>query len=118
MALGVLLGAFGSHGLKNVISDHYLDVYKTGNLYHFIHSLGLLITVSILAKKGLTEEAKKSFLFFLIGIILFSGSLYILSIAEWVGLPQLKIAGAITPIGGIFFVLAWLYSAVVIVRRA
>lgn len=116
-AFAVALGAFGAHGLKSAITPHYLDVFETGNKYHFIHSLGLIISIYILAKLGDPKITRRVFMFFLIGIILFSGSLYILSIADLIGMPQLKFMGAITPIGGVFFILAWAYSAFVLLKR-
>ena len=100
MFLAVVLGAFGSHALKGQISDHYLEVYKTGVLYHMIHALGLfallwLSTMSADPRLGLAKY------FMLAGIILFSGSLYILSITG------IKWLGAVTPLGGVSFLIAW-----------
>jgi len=111
MALAVILGAFGAHALKPRITPHYLDVFETASRYHFIHGLGMMATIFFLSDVVPIHTIGRIFLMFLVGIVLFSGSLYILSIADLIGLPQLKFMGAITPIGGVFFVLAWSYSA-------
>ena len=101
MFLGVALGAFGSHALRGKITDYYLEVYKTAVLYHFIHALGLFVVAWL---STLTTDPKVSLAgyFMLAGIIIFSGSLYALSISG------LKWLGAITPIGGLCFLAAWI----------
>ena len=117
LALAVLLGAFGAHALKEQLSPHYLDVYETANKYHFIHSLGMVLAVYLVDRIANRGQVRLIFLFFLAGIILFSGSLYILSIADLLGRPGLKMMGAITPIGGVFFVTAWAYAAFIFMRN-
>ncbi len=114
--LAVVFGAFGSHALKAKITPHYLDVFQTANRYHFIHALGMVLCVYVLSGLASKSAVRRIFIFFLIGLILFSGSLYILSIAEMIGVPQLKMMGAITPIGGLFFIMAWLYSAYLMLK--
>lgn len=116
LALAVALGAFGSHLLKDKLSAHYFSVFETANRYHFIHALGLAIVVYIFGQ-GREGTTKVVTILFLSGIGLFSGSLYVLSIAEYIGLPQLKLMGAITPLGGISFIAAWLYSAYHILKN-
>ena len=104
MALAVLLGAFGAHALKNSMTPEMLAVYKTGVEYQFYHALGLLLIGSL----GFHIESKwvgRSGLFLALGILLFSGSLYALS------LTGIKMIGAITPIGGVSFVLGWIFLA-------
>ncbi len=97
--LTVIFGAFGSHALSVLLSETgYTEVFKTGVLYQMFHSLGILIT-GILNKNSLT---KWSGYLFLLGIILFSGSLYALS------LSGLKSLGAITPLGGVCFTVGWI----------
>ena len=100
MFLGVTLGAFGSHALKGKISDYYMDVYKTAVLYHFIHALGIFVVAWLSTLSG-DPKIQFAGLFFILGIFLFSGSLYLLAITE------LKVLGAITPIGGISFLIGW-----------
>ena len=102
--IAILLGAFGAHGLKNKITADYLIVFNTGVKYHFYHALGLMIT-GILAFHFPYEPLYIPCIFFIIGIILFSGSLYVLSISG------LKWVGAITPFGGLSFIIGWILTA-------
>ena len=101
MFLAVALGAFGSHALRGKLTDHYLEIYKTGVLYHFIHALGLFV-VAWLSTQTQNPKVNLAGIFMLTGIVLFSGSLYLLSITgqKWLG--------AITPLGGLSFLFAWL----------
>ena len=102
-ALAVIIGAFGAHGLKDVLTDDYSrSVYEKGNLYHFIHSIALIVN-GILSKIFSQLDFMISGYLFLLGIILFSFSLYALAITD------IKKLGAITPLGGICFIFAWLY---------
>ena len=100
--LSVVLGAFGAHYLKNTLNDYSLSVFQTGVLYQFFHSIGILVLV-LLSKSINNLNLDLSIWFFTIGIILFSGSLYLLAITG------LKWLGAITPIGGMFFILGWMF---------
>lgn len=101
MFLAVMLGAFGAHALRSKLTDHYMDVYKTAVLYHMIHALGLFV---VAWASTLTGDGKVNLAgwFILSGIILFSGSLYILSVTS------IKWIGAITPLGGLAFLAGWL----------
>lgn len=108
-ALGVIIGAFGAHGLKAKLSPDMLTVYQTGVQYHFYHTFALL-AVGLLALKFQSGLLTSSGWSFLIGIIIFSGSLYTLSIT---GISKL---GAITPIGGLFFIIGWVMLAVAVVK--
>ena len=112
LALAVGLGAFGAHGLRGRLNAEMLDVYKTAVLYHFLHALGMLI-VSVLPKTGAVSEPGAQTVCWLLmaGILLFSGSLYLLAVT---GISAL---GAITPIGGVAFIAAWVCLAWMIVRR-
>ncbi|EJP02654.1 DUF423 domain-containing protein [Leptospira interrogans] len=98
--LGVALGAFGAHGLKSILSPEMLAIYETGNRYHLIHTIPPLILALTghLNNNGLVWISS---ILFLAGILIFSGSLYILSVTG------IKILGAITPIGGVSFLIAW-----------
>ena len=103
-ALCVIIGAFGAHGLKDVLANEYSrNIYDKANFYHFIHSLGLIIN-GVLAKLFTEINFSLSGYLFLIGIILFSFSLYALAIYT-----DAKILGAITPFGGACFIIGWLY---------
>ena len=110
MALAVGIGAFGAHFFEARISDHYMDVYKTAVLYQFIHSLGLVIVLMYLDVKNITSSKWINWTF-LIGLICFCGSLYIISFNEMLDMPGLRKFGAIAPIGGLSFVAAWVLSA-------
>lgn len=94
---GVAMGAFGAHGLKNMLSEHHLDVYKTAVNYQIWHAL-LLGIIARLPEQRLLYWAGWAAL---VGIVLFSGSLYVLSISNisWLGM--------ITPCGGLAFLTAW-----------
>ena len=100
MFLGVVLGAFGSHALRDKLAGHYLEVYKTGVLYHFIHALALFI-VAWLSTQNNDPKIYAAGIFFVIGIVFFSGSLYILSVT------QIKWLGVLTPLGGLSFLIGW-----------
>ena len=96
----VMLGAFGAHGLKKVISPEMLEVYKTGVQYQFYQTFALL-AVGILMHLSPSKALKWSANLFVIGILLFSGSLYALAVTD------IKILGAITPFGGVTFIAGW-----------
>ena len=99
--LTVALGAFGAHGLKTRLSEDMMAVYQTGVQYHMFHSLGLIavgITAGQLAPTPLLTWSGWAMA---AGILLFSGSLYVLSISG------IKILGAITPFGGVAFLIGW-----------
>ena len=99
--LAVALGAFGAHGLKAIISPEMLEVYKTGVQYHFYHTFALLV-VGILMNFKYTKALKWSAYLFMAGIVLFSGSLYVMAISG------VKALGLITPFGGTVWIVAWI----------
>jgi uncharacterized membrane protein YgdD (TMEM256/DUF423 family) len=106
MALGVILGAFGAHGLRDRLDAYSMGVYEKAVFYHFIHALGLLV-VSFLPKTGTFSEFATNWVcgLLLAGILIFSGSLYLLAVTGN------RMLGAITPIGGVSFIAAWLMLA-------
>lgn len=108
LALAVILGAFGAHALKAKLSDYQLGIFETGIRYHFIHGIGILALVGL---KGFisTKELKIIKLLLILGILFFSGSLYLLATRELFGIEHWKFLGPLTPIGGLFFIMAWLY---------
>lgn len=110
MALGVLFGAFGAHALKKILSPDMLAVFNTGVEYQFYHALGLLL-VGLIGFRIKSKWLNWSGILMIFGIIIFSGSLYALSISG------IKILGAITPIGGLAFVAGWICFAVAILRK-
>ncbi len=101
LALAVALGAFGAHGLKSQLSTDMLQTYKTGVEYHFYHALGLLL-IGILAVSFPSELFKWSAILISVGIVLFSGSLYVLAVSG------IKWLGAVTPVGGLSFIAGWI----------
>lgn len=98
--IAVALGAFGAHGLEGKIPDKYLETWQTAVQYQMFHAVGLLV-LGLLAGKIDSPLINWSGWLMLIGIILFSGSLFVLSVT------QIKVLGAITPLGGVSFLVAW-----------
>ncbi|WP_312753458.1 DUF423 domain-containing protein [Rummeliibacillus suwonensis] len=102
--LSVAFGAFGAHALKDVLTEHYAAVWETAVQYQMFHAIGLIVIGILMSKSllGPTPMLSRAGVLMFIGVILFSGSLYVLAIT------QIKILGAITPIGGVLFLVAWL----------
>lgn len=111
LALAVGLGAFGAHALKDLLSDADKALYETANKYHFIHALGMLI-LSQLVKKMHRKPLKWAGIFLFSGIVLFSGSLYALALSQAILGERLSVLGAITPLGGLAFIIGWLIVAI------
>jgi len=106
MALAVGMGAFGAHALKERLDEYSQGVYEKAVFYHFVHGIGILL-VSLLARSGILSasgEARAGWLMAL-GIVLFSGSLYTLAISG------ARILGAVTPFGGVAFIIGWIILA-------
>jgi len=104
-SLAVAIGAFGAHGLEPYLDAKQVATFKTASLYHYIH---LLVMLVIAFKLNSTHKVlQTSFWLFFAGIILFSGSLYILSTKDLIGGDVWNFVGPITPIGGLFFILGW-----------
>jgi uncharacterized membrane protein YgdD (TMEM256/DUF423 family) len=110
MVVGVVLGAFGAHGLRTRLPPDLLAIYETGVRYHLVHGLGLFVT-AWLAGEDRTRAPRLAGLLMAIGILLFSGSLYLLA------LTGIRTFGAITPIGGLAWVAAWGIIATANLRR-
>ncbi|WP_456273002.1 DUF423 domain-containing protein [Bacillus sp. AK031] len=108
--LSVALGAFGAHALEGKISQKYIDTWNTGVLYQMFHSIGILIVGVLAGNIAASSLLNWSGWLMLIGIILFSGSLYILS------LSGIKVLGAITPLGGVAFLIAWVLLIITAVK--
>lgn len=113
-ALAVGLGAFGAHGLKNFVSNNAIATFETGVRYHFYHVFALL-AVAILYKDFVA--VKTAGWLFMAGTALFSGSLYALTFIQGMVLPGYKWVGAITPLGGMFFITGWLWLFVAVARK-
>jgi uncharacterized membrane protein YgdD (TMEM256/DUF423 family) len=112
LAIAVMLGAFGAHGLRGRIDDYSMNIYERAVLYHFLHALGMLI-VSILPRAGVLSESRMKWVAGLLcaGVVLFSGSLYVFAITG------VRTLGAITPFGGLSFIAAWLLLAYWLVSK-
>ncbi len=104
--VGVAVGAFGAHGLKAVLSPEMLAVYKTGVDYQMWHTLALGLIAVFRQQATESELLKWAGWLMFSGIVLFSGSLYLLAVFN------MKWLGMITPLGGLSFILAWLLVAV------
>ena len=105
MFLGVAAGAFGAHGLKSFLSPEMKQVYETGVKYQIYHALALLL-LSVIAPRTPNPWVERAGFSFLIGIFLFSGSLYALS------LSGIKKFGFITPLGGLAFLAGWAFLSI------
>ena len=99
--LAVVFGAFGAHALKGKLDDQALKVFETAVQYHFYHTLALLVVGMIALNQPQTVLLKSSGWLFVIGILVFSGSLYLLS------LTGVRWLGAITPLGGLALIAGW-----------
>jgi len=112
LGLAVILGAFGAHVLRAKLDAYAMGVYERAVFYHFIHAIGLLV-VPVLVRINAVRLPSGTLVcaLLLAGIIFFSGSLYLLAVtgARWMG--------AVTPIGGVCFIAAWLVLAVAIARN-
>ncbi len=100
MFLAVALGAFGAHGLRQRLSPDMLAIFETGVRYHVYHALALL-AVAWVADKNPESFANAAGWAFTLGIVVFSGSLYILSISG------IRWLGAVTPLGGVALLVGW-----------
>ena len=100
MCLGVALGAFGSHALRDRVSAYHLDVFKTAVFYHFIHALGLFVIAWLWTKYN-NPVLNWVGIYLTVGIILFSGSLYIYA------MTNIRWLGFVAPFGGFCFILGW-----------
>lgn len=106
--LSVALGAFAAHALKEKISDYAVNIFETGVRYQFYHVFALL-AAGILYKEFSNKFIRWSGIFFIAGIILFSGSLYILTYIKGAVMPGYNWIGAITPAGGLAFIFGWIF---------
>ncbi|CAM4170585.1 DUF423 domain-containing protein [Lederbergia lenta] len=109
--LAVGLGAFGAHALEGKLEPKYLEVWKTGVMYQMFHALGLIAIGILSGNVSASSLLTTSGWFMLSGIILFSGSLYVLSTSG------IKILGAITPLGGVAFLISWVLLIIFAVKH-
>ena len=99
-ALSVIMGAFGAHAFKSKLSEYSMSIYNKAVLYQMFHSTAIILVV-LLGETFQTSEFNISAWLFIFGILIFSGSLYLLAITG------VKWLGAITPIGGLLFIIGW-----------
>jgi uncharacterized membrane protein YgdD (TMEM256/DUF423 family) len=112
LGLTVILGAFGAHGLRGRLDAYSMAIYEKAVFYQFIHALGVLIVPLFTRAGALTESATVWVCGLLLaGVLIFSGSLYALA------LTGIRTFGAITPIGGLSFIAAWLLLGYRLIRR-
>ena len=111
--LSVIIGAWAAHGIQNFIPDsdvlksNKISSFKTGVRYQFFHTI-LILILGIIPKDKFTKHLNLAFLFTVIGVVLFSGSIYLLALKSQIGLNYFgKVLGPITPIGGLTLILAW-----------
>lgn len=106
LALAVALGAFGAHGLRDRLDAYSLGIWEKAVFYHVVHALGMLVA-PVLARAGLASPVETwwACLLLALGILLFSGSLYLLAVTG------LRWLGAVTPIGGVLFLAGWVTLA-------
>jgi uncharacterized membrane protein YgdD (TMEM256/DUF423 family) len=107
--LAVLLGAFGAHGLKNILDGAAMGTFKTGITYQFYHGIGLVILA--LVSKTFNIELKRSAFLFVLGTVLFSFNCYLYAIT------QVKIIALIIPLGGVSFITGWLLFIISISKK-
>ena len=110
MFIAVAAGAFGAHALKQILSAEMLTIWQTAANYQMMHALGL-IAIALLMPRFNQALLKRAGITMLIGIVIFSGSLYALA------LTGIRMLGAITPIGGVAFLLAWAMLVWVAIRH-
>jgi len=112
LAAAVALGAFGAHGLKNHLDAYLMGIWEKAVFYHFVHSFGLL-AAGLAIRTGCLEPLAGTRVSWLLlaGIILFSGSLYALA------LTRVTVLGAITPLGGLSFIAAWVWMGAGFLRQ-
>ncbi|HNS13221.1 MAG TPA: DUF423 domain-containing protein [Bacteroidia bacterium] len=115
-ALAVILGAFGAHALKAKISVENLQIFETGVRYQFYHALALLL-LAVIFDKISAGQAQLAGYCFLIGVILFSGSIYLLATRELLEIDSWnKVLGPITPIGGLTLISGWVFFFIAVLK--
>ncbi len=107
----VIFGAFGAHALKDQLSPPLMQAYQTGVYYQFFHTFALLAVGILLERRGALRLLKWSGVCFTLGILLFSGSLYVLA------LSGIRVFGMVTPLGGLLFIVAWFLMWLAVVKH-
>ncbi|MGE7949069.1 DUF423 domain-containing protein [Lysinibacillus sp. NPDC093688] len=112
--LAVALGAFGAHALKEVLDDYSRGIWETAVQYQMFQATAILIIGILMSSKllGAVKQLNLAGIFFNLGIVFFSGSLYVLAISG------VKVLGAITPIGGVLFLVGWVLIIITALKHA
>ncbi|MDM1396331.1 DUF423 domain-containing protein [Myroides odoratimimus] len=108
-AIGIVLGAFGAHGLKKVVTEAQVATFEIGVRYQMYHALFLLF----IGICGIFSDKAKKIVMYLVlfGILFFCGSIYLLTFKDMITI-DLRVIGPITPVGGVLFIVAWLYAGI------
>ncbi|HVG13183.1 MAG TPA: DUF423 domain-containing protein [Flavisolibacter sp.] len=114
--LGVVLGAFGAHGLKKLVGPETVSTFQTGVQYQMYHAFGLLL-IAILFQQFHNTLLQWAGVFFIGGIVLFSGSLYLLSLLKAKGTVGISGIGILTPIGGLLFITGWILLVLAVLKK-
>ena len=115
-AIAVILGAFGAHALKQMLSEKSLGIFETAVRYQLYHVFALLVT-GILYREFTNNLLLWAGRLFITGIVLFSGSLYVLTFINTAEHENFKWIGAITPLGGVCFIVAWILIFVGVTKK-
>ena len=109
--LAVMAGAFGAHALRELITERSLEVFQTGVQYQMIHGLGLVLIALLGAMDVSRRLLTLATGFFVAGVVMFSGSLYLLVLTEW------RWVGPVTPLGGLSFMVGWILVVIAGLRQ-
>lgn len=115
-ATAVILGAFGAHGLKSLITTESLDIWAKGVEYQFYHTFALLFLFLFTAGRE-SKYIKIAYGFFTLGVVLFSGSLYLLAIGTILNVDFVNFIGPVTPVGGLLLIGGWFVVFLEAIKR-
>ena len=114
--LAVVLGAFGAHGLQKIVSPDRVAIYQTGVQYQMYHALALVLT-GIMSERILNSYLSYAGVMFVAGVVLFSGSLYMIVSLYAMNKTVPKAVGILTPVGGLFFIFGWVCLLISILKK-
>ena len=114
--LSIALGAFGAHGLKKIADAETVSIYQTGVQYQMYHALALIV-VGLLAERFSGNYINYTGYFFIAGMVLFSGSLYLISSLKATHKTVPTLVGVLTPIGGLLFILGWVFLLIALLKK-